>query len=451
MGAMPPRTDGPTFSAPRGRPTRVAGKVVIKVAADALRPSGDRAPHGRGARPPALAESLPPTLVAPRDCLRRTLDKKSLEPLFLQSTAVKRARARATPADDMRLALAASADVADDELAGLTVATVGEDEVDADVLRTVASSPAIQFVESLPVRWASASPAADPMRNVQWGLRAIRWFEAPHRDQPQVSVGVMDTGIDRRHPDLADVDIDYRHTGLRAADIVGHGTHVAGIAAATADNDVGISGVARCRLVVWKIFGDEPAADGEFYVDSERYYAALSEAGDAGLSSLNLSIGGLDRFQTEGLLLARLIRRGVTVCAAMGNEFEDGNPTEYPAAFANVVSVGAIAEDRRRASFSNTGPHIDLVAPGSHILSTVPTTASPFRPETDYVAWSGTSMATPHVAAAAGLVAGVRPAWGPAEVADRLRGTAAKLPAMRGRARTQQYGTGLLDLTAALS
>jgi subtilisin family serine protease len=430
--------------------------VVIKVTADAVRSSMPRAARGRAARPTAIAESFPESVVEPLDFLRRSTGLQSLEPLFPQSRAMRQARGRAGAADDVRLALAASVDVEDEELAGLAVATVAEDEIDVDVLRTIESSPAIQFVESLPVRWASATataarPAADPMRNVQWGLRAIRWFEAPHRNQPQISIGVMDTGIDRKHPDLAAVDIDYRHTGLRATDLIGHGTHVAGIVAATADNDIGISGVAQCRLVVWKIFGDEPAPDGEFYVDSERYYAALREAGDAGLSSLNLSIGGFDRFRTEEILLARLIRRGVTVCAAMGNEFEEGDPTEYPAAFENVVSVGAIAEDRRRSSFSNTGDHIDLVAPGSRILSTVPRTRSPFRDETNYVSWNGTSMATPHVAAAAGLVAGVHPQWGPAEVSEQLRDTAAKLPAMRGRDFTRQYGAGLLDLTAALS
>ena len=109
------------------------------------------------------------------------------------------------------------------------------------------------------------------------------------------------------------------------------------------------------RLVVWKIFGDTPEADGEYYVDTPSYYGALQAAADAGLSSLNLSIGGFQRAQTENLLIQRLIRSGVTVCAAMGNEFQDGNPTEYPAAFDDVVSVGSIAEDQRRSAFSNTG------------------------------------------------------------------------------------------------
>ena len=91
------------------------------------------------------------------------------------------------------------------------------------------------------------------------------------------------------------------------------------------------------------------------------------------------------------------------------------------------------------------------MAPGSHILSTVPTRKSVARAECGYVAWNGTSMAAPHVTAAAALVAAANPSWGPADVAKHLRATAAKLPAMRGRDWTREYGSGLLDLKAALT
>jgi subtilisin family serine protease len=351
------------------------------------------------------------------------------------------------------MAVVSSLELDDDEreLAGLAVATLPDQEVTPALLRTVEASPVVEWAEPLPIRWLAANGGADPMRNLQWALRAIRWFDAPRPAASETTVGIMDTGIDRNHPDIRAVAVTYDHPGVTSTDVVGHGTHVAGIVAATSGNDVGITGVAACRLRVWKIFGDEPDADGEFYVDSERYYAALREAGNADLASLNLSIGGMDRFQTEELLLRRLIRGGVTVCAAMGNEYDQGDPTEYPAAFDDVVSVGAMGEDLRRSSFSNTGNHIDLVAPGSHILSTVPRKASPYRTETNYVSWNGTSMATPHVSAAAALVAAANPSLERPKIVARLRDTAETLPVMRGRAWTREYGTGLLNLTAALS
>lgn len=129
--------------------------------------------------------------------------------------------------------------------------------------------------------------------------------------------------------------------------------------------------------------------------------------------------------------------------------YEDGNPKEYPAAYAGVLAVGSIAENLRRSSFSNTGKHIALVAPGSNILSTVPTRGSAYRKDTGYASHSGTSMATPHVAAAAALVLARYPSRNALWVKNRLRDTARQLPAMK-RAWTVAYGNGLLDLSQAL-
>ena len=135
----------------------------------------------------------------------------------------------------------------------------------------------------------------------------------------------------------------------------------------------------------------------------------------------------------------------------MGNEHDHGNPVEYPAAYDHVLAVGAVAETNRRSPFSNTGPHIGVGAPGSNVLSTLPTTASSFRPDTRYAAWSGTSMATPHVAAAAALVVGRHPDWTPAETKDHLRARAAKVADMGGKSFTEEYGSGLLDIASLLA
>jgi len=317
-------------------------------------------------------------------------------------------------------------------------------------MKHVEAWKAVEFVEPMPARWIQGNKA-DPMQNVQWGLRAIEWFAASRPNASGITVGVLDTGVDAKHPDLEGVISEYHHEGLKAQDLLGHGTHVAGIIAATTNNGVGITGVASCRISVWKVFQDKPESDGEFYVDGERYLQALGEVIDSGMKALNLSLGGTASSQTEQILFRRLEAAGVVVVAAMGNEFQEGNPTEYPAAYPGVLSVGAIAENRRRSSFSNTGKHIDLVAPGSNILSTLPRQASPYRPETGYDSWSGTSMATPHVAGAAALVAAHRPSLTANEVTKRLCATTSRLRGMNGRKWTSAYGAGLLNLRKALS
>jgi subtilisin family serine protease len=437
----------PTFGGRRPHRETVPGQYVLRVHPGAVRPHIPLAGAGR-ALTTAAVRALPDDVVSPLEHLADQAGLTSIEPLFETPGGARR---RAAAAGDPRLAIARAVTATDDdELAGLAIATVQRPDVSDGVLKRIRSASSIDYIEPVPTRWLAAAHA-DPLRNLQWGLRAINWFEAARPDGIDLAVGVMDTGIDARHPDLAAIDVDYDHNGTAARDLIGHGTHVAGIITAVANNDIGITGVTSCRLAVWKIFDDSPADDGEFYVDTTRYYRALGAAATKGIAALNLSIGGSRRDRTEGLLLGRLVRAGVTVCAAMGNEFEDGNPVEYPAAFKDVVSVGAIAENRRRASFSNTGRHINLMAPGSHILSTLPRQGSPWLDETNYAAWSGTSMATPHVTATAALVAAANSAFGPAEVAGRLEDTAVKLAAMRGRNFTQEYGRGLLDLRGALS
>jgi subtilisin family serine protease len=302
------------------------------------------------------------------------------------------------------------------------------------------------IAEPMPARWAQATGSPDPMINRQWGLRAINWFAAKRVRAGTIAVGVMDTGIDARHPDLRSAIRTYHHDGLGAADLLGHGTHVSGIIAARINNSIGIAGVASCKIVMWKIFGDEPESDGEFYVDGERFLRALGDASGAGVRVVNLSLGGTESSDTEQLLVRRLERAGVVVVAAMGNEYEDGNPTEYPAAYDSVLAVGAVAETLRRSVFSNTGRHIVLVAPGSNILSTLPRKRSPYLDETDYAAWSGTSMATPHVAGVAALAAAKHPDWDAVAIKKHLAASTAKVPGMRGKKRTDHYGTGLIDV-----
>ena len=393
--AVPLQSDVPTFQAPAAeRLEFVPGQVVVRVHESALRES-----------PAAASEPL--------ELLAREAGTRKVEPLF----------------------------------DGLTLIEVA-DEVSPDLLRRVESSPAIAFAEPVPARWPSAAAVADPRHNRQWGLRAIRWFDAELADAEGVTVAVCDTGVDAGHPDLAAAISSYDHEGAGAEDIVGHGTHVSGIIAARANDAAGIAGVAACRVAMWKVFPDEPY-QGNFYVDGTRFLRALNAVATSGAKVLNLSLGGTQSSQAEQLLFDRLERAGVTVVAAMGNEYAGGNPTEYPAAYEHVLAVGAAAETDLRSPFSNTGKHIGLAAPGSDILSTLPTKASPYRPATNYASWSGTSMATPHVTAAAALVAAQHPDWAPSETKQHLRDTARHVADMGSARWTEAYGSGLLDVAAA--
>ena len=133
----------------------------------------------------------------------------------------------------------------------------------------------------------------------------------------------------------------------------GHGTHVAGIIAATAGNGLGISGVCGGRILALKVL----PRDGQEF-DAPSYYRALRYViGKAQV--LNLSLGG-EKDPAEIDVLHDVIAAGVVVIAAMGNEHDEGNPTEYPAAIPEVCAVGATDELDKRAGFSNTGRHIDL-------------------------------------------------------------------------------------------
>ncbi len=416
----------------------IAGTLIVRFAPKPVRAAAP-VPGGLA----AAAMALPAAVADPLDWLRRNAGLREVVPLF----AGKAPRAGAAPAHRMA-AVASVVRAEEEDLAGYAVVRFDPRKPVAAILRKLEGAKGIAMAERMPARWVQAE--ADPFINRQWGLRAIRWFQAKRPDAEALSVAVIDTGVDEGHPDLQGVVRAYHHRGLKAADVVGHGTHVSGIIAALVDNDQGIAGVARTRLEVWKVFPDEPE-QGDFYVDGERYLQALNAVRRSGARVLNLSLGGTQRSETEAILFRQLDAARIVVAAAMGNAGDEGNPTMYPAAYPGVLAVGAVAESLRRASFSSTGRHIGISAPGVNVLSTLPTRpAPPYRSESEYASWSGTSMATPHVAGAAALVLARNPAWTAQQAKDRLRGTARKVAGMRGRPWTPSYGDGLLDLEAAL-
>jgi thermitase len=215
-------------------------------------------------------------------------------------------------------------------------------------------------------------------------------------------------------------------------DDFGHGTHVAGIAAAAANNGIGIAGVAwGARVMPVKVLDEY---GNGWYSDIA---AGIVYAADNGAKIINLSLGGAPASQTLCEAAAYAQQRGVLLVAATGN---GGDPVFYPAACDGVLAVAATDQAARRAAFANFGPQVDLAAPGVDIYSTWPWLEG-------YFTKSGTSMATPHVAGVAALVWSRWPAWTNVAVSRQITETAIDVDAAGWDAYT---GWGLLAAAAAV-
>jgi subtilisin family serine protease len=382
--------------------------------------------------------------------------------------------------------------------AGMSLIELDTDYALADACSALASDPNVEFASKVPARYllagtrsnvpleppdATIAAAAAPPASAMWNLQKIRWDQARaaghFRDADLIKVAVLDTGVDRDHPDLRGRvnTYSFHHPDIPSAsgehDIVGHGTHVSGTIAASIGNALGINGICSCKLFVWKIFTDQTSFTGrafEYVVDPVMYRRALAECSEQDIQVINLSIGGpAEPDPTEQILFDSLLAGGTTIVAAMGNEREEGSPTSYPSAIPGVVAVGATNIDDTVASFSNRGNHISLCAPGVGIWSTLPTypgqvgfrsTIGPsgrpvegkaLKRETDYDSWQGTSMATPHVTGAVALLHAHSPGIGVGDVRASVKGTADRVSGMSGEEFHPDYGAGRLNLLRLLT
>lgn len=244
-----------------------------------------------------------------------------------------------------------------------------------------------------------------------------------------VVIAIIDTGIDMDHPDLADRIVpghDWVDDDNIPNDENGHGTHVAGSAAAIGNNGVGVIGMAPdARIMPLRVL----AADGSG--NSDDIAEAIRWAADNGADVINLSLGG------SSSLLGRIYNKvdptneaieyandkGVVVVAAAGNDdtFLTAYNTETP-----VLVVNATNQLGETARFSNFGDPRAVSAAGARIISTAPTYPTTIWPQGSdgYEELDGTSMASPHVAGIAALMvaSGDR---SPAQIRDRLIDTAA--------------------------
>lgn len=205
-------------------------------------------------------------------------------------------------------------------------------------------------------------------------------------------VAVVDTGVDSDHPDLSGsvaYQRDFVAGDAIAEDANGHGTHVAGIVAARANNGEGVAGVCPgCSLIAAKAL-DATGSGTDADIAEAIIYSA-----DRGAKVINLSMSGPGYSSVLHSAVKYAAAKGVLVVAAAGNSSTD--EPFYPAAYDEAIAVSATTPGDQLAPFSNFGPHIELAAPGTDIISTYPGGG--------YVNMSGTSMAAPHVAGAAALL-----------------------------------------------
>lgn len=226
-----------------------------------------------------------------------------------------------------------------------------------------------------------------------------------------ITVAVIDDGIDLSHVDLKGKIVhpfDMVKDSASNLPVGEHGTHVAGIIGATADNGVGGAGIApNTSIMPINVFDGEYAYTSDL-IDSI-YYAV-----ENGANIINMSLGSYNYSSMYNQAIQYAYEKGVLIISAAGNDSTTSK--SYPAAYDHVISVSSIDEDDSDSWFSNYGSTIDIAAPGSSILSTAP--------GNKYEYMNGTSMASPVVAGVAALVWANEPSLTNKQVANRLFETA---------------------------
>ncbi|WP_233531898.1 S8 family peptidase [Paenibacillus alkalitolerans] len=280
-------------------------------------------------------------------------------------------------------------------------------------------------------------PNDDLYSRYQWNLPIIQtpggWQLT--RGNDQVTVAVIDTGVDMSHPDLQGrlaEGYNVIDSSKPPEDDVGHGTHVAGVISALTDNREGVAGMTWYnRIMPVKVL--DSSGMGSTYAVAE----GIIWATDHGARVINLSLGNYASAQFLHDAIRYAFDRDVVIVAATGND--NTSQPGYPAAYEEVFGVSATNANREKASFSNYGGYVDVVAPGENIASTYT--------NHQYAALSGTSMASPHTAALAALIRSVNSQLKNTEVYDIMRQSAEDLGA---QGRDDYFGYGQIHVQRAL-
>lgn len=301
-------------------------------------------------------------------------------------------------------------------------------------------APAIPPARALDAR----SVPNDPYFRYQWGFQdglfGVGLPTARALSQGAgIVVAILDTGVRQTVSDLARTKFLPGWNAVantsNTVDDNGHGTHVAGTIAQSTNNGLGVAGLAPGATILPVKVLDRNGSGSNLTIAEGIRYAVLK-----GARVINMSIGGVtSRTLADAIDYAHA--HNVIVCAAAGNG--GGRGLTFPAAYPTTISVGATTPSGARASFSQYGPGLCLVAPGSQILQQ---TFGQSNGVTGFFYFSGTSMATPHVTAACADVLALAPSLSADQVRAVLMATARDLGAP---GRDEFFGAGLLNAGAA--
>ncbi|MFJ3906320.1 S8 family peptidase [Streptomyces sp. NPDC090025] len=484
-------TDGPRTAGSAPTATAAATTGTLRADGDRRIPlvTGDRvvvdakgrmvgfeAARGRERIPVQIQRVGDRTLVVPADA-QRLIASGRLDQRLFDLGVLTDPRLRASHGSGLKLLVryagAATTARAEVRAAGDTQLRRSFPRLGADALRTPEDGLP-QIWDALTDRKSDGERAAAPGIAGVWldGVRgasldrSVRQIGADKAwqagyDGTGVTIAVLDTGVDRTHDDLRTQVVGEKNfsSSPDATDRVGHGTHVASIAAGTGAKSGGrFKGVAPgAKLLNGKVLDD----DG--FGDDSAIIAGMEWAVAEGADIVNLSLGAPDSPGIDPLeaTVDRLTaEKGVLFAVAAGNDGEFGASTiGSPGSADAALTVGAVDRDDKLAPFSSTGPRVgdgavkpDVTAPGVAIAAAAAAgSAIDTRPETPhpapgYLQIDGTSMATPHAAGAAALLKQRHPAWKSAELKGALTGSAKPTDGLTAF----QQGTGRIQADQAL-
>lgn len=333
------------------------------------------------------------------------------------------------------------------------------------------TQPGVEYVEPNYIVYAQERPN-DPEYGSQWNMISANMEAA--WDQQQTSdtilVAVLDSGVIKDHPDLVSnlndgIDFVYGsnngdpsnpnftdenptdETPYNDSSDGSHGTHIAGIIGAVTNNRTGVAGMSwDIRLLPVRVLNSEQR--GNHYDIAEGIYYSVNSFAQI----INMSFGGENSSNTLKEAVEYADSQGSIIISASGNE--GNNSVLYPAAYSEVIAVGAVDKNNKRTDYSNYGSELDLVASGGdfNIDNGVFSTWGYYDPETEdtesgYAYMDGTSMAAAHVSGAAALLLASDNTLTSSAIKERLTSTAVDL-GLEGK--DLEYGYGLIDVYGAL-